>query len=344
VVRRACAWCKLSIARSSNRDDQEDGTHFLTSADHLSIEHAIRRAELVALGAPDGFVQAVLASRLAIDLRKGEFWRTVWAFLIANARAMDPAQIGPTIDFVQTIRHDRVAVETRDGIVMRDPPQPSFSLKGRTVQSMFRLMQDWHRGLGVADGGLTWGPSLLQPMLIEEPSRDPSAPPSVWQLMELTNGAQLRTEGTALRHCVASYADRCWRGASRIWSLRVHRGERVRHLLTIEVDMTRRAVVQARGWGNRAASGKPCAYCRTGAFVRDCGSRSKAAFRRQAMALSPVRCTGLDSARRTNASRRRTASHRSRLPRSRRSQRAAGHAGCVFVSVQRTLFPRPWMA
>lgn len=161
------------------------------------------------------------------------------------------------IDFVQAIRHERVAVETPDGIVLRDPPQPSFSMKGRTVQSMLRLMRDWHRSLGVGNGGLTWAASRLQPMLMEEPSQDPSAPPMVWQLMELTNGAQLRTEGTALRHCVASYADRCWRGASRIWSLRVRRGERVRHVLTIEVDMNKRAVVQARGWGNRAASGKP---------------------------------------------------------------------------------------
>jgi hypothetical protein len=84
-------------------------------------------------------------------------------------------------------------------------------------------------------------------MLIVEPSRDASAPPIVWQLMELTNGAQLRTEGMALHHCVASYADQCWRGASRIWSLRVRRGEKVRHVLTVEVDMKRRAVVQARG-------------------------------------------------------------------------------------------------
>jgi hypothetical protein len=161
------------------------------------------------------------------------------------------------IDFIQAIRHERVAVETQGGIVMRDPPLASFSMKGRTVQSMLRLMQDWHRSLGVANGGLTWAPSPLRPMLMEEPSQQPSAPPIVWQLMELTNGAQLRTEGTALRHCVASYADRCWRGASRIWSLRALRGDEVRHVLTLEVDMKRRAIVQARGWGNRAASGKP---------------------------------------------------------------------------------------
>ena len=230
---------------------------FLRSHDHLAIEHAMRRAELLALEASDELVRAVLATRLATDLRNGEFWRTVWMFLIANARAIDLVQIGPMIDFIQSIRHERVAVETQDGIVMRDPPLPSFSMKGRTVQSMLRLMQDWHRSLGMANGGLTWAPSPLRPLLMEEPSQDPSAPAIVWQLMELTNGAQLRTEGTALHHCVASYADRCWRGASRIWSLRARRGDKVRHVLTIEVDMRRRAVVQARAWGNRAASGKP---------------------------------------------------------------------------------------
>jgi hypothetical protein len=229
---------------------------FLSSHDHLAIEHAMRRAELLALGASDELVRAVLATRAATDLGNGAFWRTVWMFLIGNVCGIDLARVGPMIDFVQAIRHERVAVETPEGIVMRDPPQPSFSMKGRTVQSVLRLMADWHRSLGLANGDLTWAPSPLQPLLIEEPSQDPSAPPIQWQLMELTNGAQLRAEGTALHHCVASYADRCRRGACRIWSLRIRRGERVRHVLTVEVDVKRRAVIQARGWGNRAPSGK----------------------------------------------------------------------------------------
>jgi hypothetical protein len=230
---------------------------FLMSRDHLAIEQAMRRAELLALGASDELVRAVLATRSATDLGNVASWRDVWMFLIANARTIDHAQVGPMIDFVQAIRHERLAVETADGIVLRDPPQPSFSMKGRTVQSMLRLMQDWHRSLGLGNGGLAWAPSPLQPMMIEEPSQDPAVPASVWQMMELTNGAQLRTEGMALHHCVVSYADQCWRGASRIWALRVHRGEKTRHVLTVEVDMKRRAVVQARGWRNRAPSGKP---------------------------------------------------------------------------------------
>lgn len=230
---------------------------FLASSDHLPIENAIRRAELLALGATPEFVHTVLSTRLGIDLSNGEFWRTVWIFLIASVSIIDPTQIGPMIDFIQAIRHDRVAVQTRDGVVELDPPQPTFSIKGRTVQSMLRIMHDWHRSLGVGSAGLTLTPSSLHSMLVEEPSQDTSAPQSMWQLTELTNSAQLRTEGAALHPCVASYADRCSRGMSRIWSLRFRRGEKLRDVLTIEVDPKRRAIVQARGLANRAASGKP---------------------------------------------------------------------------------------
>jgi hypothetical protein len=230
---------------------------FLASQDHLAIEYAIRRAELLALGAPAECVQAVLSTRVATDLSNGMFWRTVWNFLIANARIVDPAQIGPMIDFIQAIRHDRVAVEAPDGTLELDPPQPAFSIKGRTVQSMLGLMRDWHRSLGLGSAGLGWTPSPRQPMLREEPRQDASVPPRRWQMIELTNSAQLRSEGAALHHCVASYADRCFQGMSRIWSLRFRRGEKVHHVLTIEIDPKRRAVVQARGRANRAASGKP---------------------------------------------------------------------------------------
>jgi hypothetical protein len=109
----------------------------------------------------------------------------------------------------------------------------------------------------MAHGGVAWPASPLRPMFVEQPAADPSAPAAVWQLTELTNGAQLRVEGSSLHHCVASYADRCWRGGSRIWSLRLRRGEKIRHVLTIEVDMKRRTIVQARGWKNRRAAGTP---------------------------------------------------------------------------------------
>lgn len=129
-------------------------------------------------------------------------------------------------------------------------------MKGRTVQSMLRLMQAWHRSLGVGGASFSWARSPFQPLVVTEPIPDRPDIPRRWHMMELTNSALLRNEGAALHHCVASYADRCRRGVSSIWSLRLWQGEKVRHVLTVEVDPEKRAVVQARGKANHDASGK----------------------------------------------------------------------------------------
>ena len=230
---------------------------FLASQDHLPIEHAIRRAELLALGAPAEFAKAIMSTRLATDLCHSEFWRTVWVFLIANAGDVDPMQIAPLIDYIQAVRHDRATIGVLDGMVEFGSPQPAFSMKGRTVQSILRLMREWHKSLGAGSASLSWVRSPFEPMLVEELNPDGSEVSRRWQMMELINSAQLRREGAALHHCVASYADRCYRGISSIWSLRFWQAEKIHHVLTVEVDTRRRAVIQARGRTNRAASGKP---------------------------------------------------------------------------------------
>ena len=140
---------------------------FLASQDHLPIEHAIRRAELLALGTPTEFVKAIMSTRLATDFRHSAFWRTVWIFLVANAGDVDPMEISPMIDYIQAIRHDRM----RDGMIEFGPPQPAFSVKGRTVQSMLRMMREWHRSLGAGSASLSWKRSSFEPLLFEEPGR-----------------------------------------------------------------------------------------------------------------------------------------------------------------------------
>jgi hypothetical protein len=226
---------------------------FLASQHHLSIEHAIRRAELLALGVPAEFVKAIMSTRLATDLRDSEFWRTVWIFLTANADDVNPMQIGPIVDYIQAVRHDRGHDERAEfGL-----PRSEFSMKGRTVQSVLRLMQEWHRSLGAGRASLSWARSPLEPLLFEECGPDGSELSRRWQMTELINSAQLRGEGAALHHCVASYADRCYHGLSSIWSLRFWQAERIHHVLTVEVDPKRRAVIQARGRANRTASGRP---------------------------------------------------------------------------------------
>ena len=229
---------------------------FLRSPDHLSLEAAMRRAELLSLGAKDDLVNAVLATRLGSELANGPFWRTVLQFFVQWSDRLDPGAVGPIVDFIQYIRHERVEVVTDHGVQIVDPPSPGFSITGRSLASMQRLVEEWHRGLGAqAAGTLSWSRSRLRPLIFQEPPIEPERPPVRWQLVELTSSAELQAEGKALRHCVASYARLCLWGRSQIWSLRRSRdSSRFRSVATIEVDPKARTVIQARGLRNQAMS------------------------------------------------------------------------------------------
>jgi hypothetical protein len=229
---------------------------FLKSSDHLDIHVAMRRAELVALQIPEDVVATILSTQLATDLRCGDFWRTVWHFIRANIDEIVLSQVAPMIDFVYSIRQERIVMLTPDGMRYCEPPHANFSMKGRTAGSLLRLMEEWHNGLRSGGGGLTWGRSTLRPMVAKAPAADYSEAPALWQFVELTSGEQLRAEGRILRHCVASYASRCWRGARQIWSLRLVRADKARAVVTLEIDPGKRAIVQARGFRNRYPSGR----------------------------------------------------------------------------------------
>jgi len=145
---------------------------------------------------------------------------------------------------------------TGQGLRLVGPPEPWFSIKGRSLASIQRLVDAWHRRLGrQAAGALVWPRSRQQPLMYEQRQLDSELPPVRWEIVELTSSIDLRIEGQALQHCVASYARWCVLGLSRIWSLRrVTGSSQVVPVATIEVNPRARAIVQARGLRNRTVS------------------------------------------------------------------------------------------
>ncbi len=72
---------------------------------------------------------------------------------------------------------------------------------------------------------------------------------SVW--FELLTSRALFLEGRAMRHCVATFIERCAHGQTSIWSMQVE-NQRGRHRVsTIEIDPTKRRICEARGKCNR---------------------------------------------------------------------------------------------
>ena len=232
---------------------------FLTNTpDHLGIDPALRRAEILGLGGSAELADAILATHLAGDFREPERWQAALTWLVRCGDSVDLAEVHPLVDFLGANLH-------------------AVDLRGRTFSSTMRLVRDWHGWLGRSRSRLlTWSRTPWREMtVVVEPT--PTEPRRAeWTIVELVDSHRLAHEGRVMRHCVATYAQACATGDSSIWSLR-HRwcDEPVaRSVITIEVHPATRMIVQARGPANSIPRGLPVE------LVRRWAARERLQFRR----------------------------------------------------------------
>lgn len=203
-----------------------------------TVLEAYRYAQLAVRDALDWF-GPVLESRLG---REGlqpddDFWLGVVDFFRV-VPLVDPRQFGPVCDWIHQKRSVGIGPE---------PPQPGFSLRGRTMTSVLAHTEAWHRSLArlrthtssTLPFGTAWEALPVANFVGSDEGRV--------RITQLTTFGELVEEGRTLQHCVASYVELCRRGRCGIFSLRIEG----RPLVTLEVT-PERLVVQARGRHNRA--------------------------------------------------------------------------------------------
>lgn len=226
--------------------------HYLRRApDHYSISQAIRYGETRGIGGNEGLTREIAIGRLGQKIERPDFWRTVIRFFVANPK-MQLEHVNPIIDFIHANKFAGDEVLTADGIESQNPPWPHFSIEGRTLKSILRLVSKWHADLGITKSApwCSWrksgiqGYRFLENQAVEEGDRD-------WTIVELLDSTALHAEGRAMHHCVYTYVNRCRRGETTIWSLRLRVGGEEKRMVTIEVDPHKRAIVQARAKCNR---------------------------------------------------------------------------------------------
>lgn len=129
-----------------------------------------------------------------------------------------------------------------------------FSFKGRTLSSMIKLSNEWHRSIysTKVTKNRSW-PQTFGPWIHEKKDH-------CVKVVELTSSRALADEGRKQRHCVFSYEENCLRGWSKILSMRwvvpaadLTQEAEVLRRLTIEVNLKSRQVVQIQGRFNRDA-------------------------------------------------------------------------------------------
>ena len=121
--------------------------HFLQAPDHFTVEAALRWGQVRGLGGSKPLAHAVAATRLGSSFEAEDFWGTVVLFFV-NHPELDPAQVGPVVDYLHHQRFvpQEVLIEEGD-LVGLGPPQPDLSMKGRTPRSLLRQVGDWRERL-----------------------------------------------------------------------------------------------------------------------------------------------------------------------------------------------------
>ncbi len=235
--------------------------HWFTQApEHYSPRAAIRYGQVLALGGDRRVADAILATRMAIDFSDNKFCLELIRFFARNPM-LDTAHYQPIVDYIWNQKYENQAVFVARGVVQeQDPPQPGFSMGGRTPGTLLRRVEEWHARLGrTAKGGLLqWTRSGIPDFELVEGKRE-SRNMRVWRIIELVSSQELEEEGRILGHCVATYASSCRNRVSSIWSVRLETATDATRRLTLELNVKRKEIVQARGLRNRLPDAKEMA-------------------------------------------------------------------------------------
>lgn len=228
--------------------------YFLEAPDGYRVLSAFRWGQVMALGGDPPVADSLLGTRVVEHFDDDPFWLSFLRFLVRNPM-LDPVHVGPIVDYIWHQRFEpQLAVADGDGGDQR-PPQPNFSMGGRTAASMLQAVENWHRLLGraIPGGRLKWKKSTI-PNFELRAGGENSSKKKVWRIRELLSSNELIHEGRELKHCVASYADSCAKGRNSIWSMEFTTDGGVTKALTIELDNSSRMVRQARGECDRLAT------------------------------------------------------------------------------------------
>jgi hypothetical protein len=209
-------------------------THcFLTAPDEVtSTDQAFWYAIARAHGAAPGLAVRIAQSRLRGHAITSAFWKDAARFFARNPLPL--AEINDLIDYLRAAREE----------------DAEFSLKGRTVTTLKRRMEAWHRALRKQREicGGAWEGSPLPDVTYEVGGERKKG---LWHFRQIKTGDALFREGQRMHHCVASYKWRCMNGQVSIWSVTSEYPLGLKHRgVTIELraDST---IVQCRGFANR---------------------------------------------------------------------------------------------
>lgn len=211
---------------------QKMGHHFLQAPDKLTIAEALRWAQVKGLNGSDELAERIVYSWIGTkEYYDEDFWES-FIRIVVNGGMFDHDHLTQLIDYVREMKREN----------------RNYILKGRTLQSLLRQSDEWHERSMEIRGIRFWAPSGLYGYKAEKKME-------TVRMEELTGTKLLVEEGRNMKHCVASYTHQCVTGKTAIFSLRKYSFELLLETMaTIEVNLSLRRVVQAKGKMNKKIS------------------------------------------------------------------------------------------
>ena len=210
------------------------------SKPEYSIAHNVWRAKMKCMGASDKIIASFVCTDKVRNMCHNEFWDGVILFYARNP--MGDNEFNETFDYIRNRRDN----------------DPDFFMKGRTLQSVIDLSNEWHREViycKVNKGDDFWLPCGIEDYEAKERvhvSKDVHYT-RTWHIREIISSKRLREEGKAMHHCVGSYVSMCKSGSAAIFSMSsATKIESEKRVLTIEINPKSKTVLQSRGKFNAA--------------------------------------------------------------------------------------------
>lgn len=161
-----------------------------------------------------------------------------WFCRQTNAVEMfDYNQVEPILDFFAAAKRDNV----------------NYTVSGRTLASVMKAMEDWHKFLNKGQGDNSAYKSCGIPDWSREVKyeREGHEVTGTWIIEEILTSKRLSKEGREMRHCVASYSGSIKSGLCSIFAM-MFKGEDwvEKARATIRLDRRTKNIIEARGHCN----------------------------------------------------------------------------------------------
>ncbi len=220
------------------------GHFFMQAPEHYTLQEAFIYAELKSLGASPVFINIVKNyGYLSYQFSKGDqqAWLRLFEFLVKQKDE----------DLIKT--HDKVFEYYN---LMIDE-ETEFKLKGRTLQSIYRLAVDYLKEQEKLDKGFgkfKWNTANE----IQQYKKMYDENDTLFELtiIELCSARELLKEGKRMKNCVATYTSYCVKNENRIFSIRKenwfgHNSTAA----TVEIDPEEKRVTEAKAPCNEDVKG-----------------------------------------------------------------------------------------